>query len=91
MSLSSASRFYGVRSVSTVHNWLRKFGVDTPTSMSKKESDDPEELRKKIKLLEHELYMEKIRTEGLNFMIDLAEKRENISIRKKGYTKRSKK
>jgi transposase-like protein len=91
MNLSEAARAYEIRSVQSVFQWLRKFGSEMPISMSTNQSDDPEELKKKIKLLEQELYMEKIRTEGLNIMIDLAEKRENISIRKKDSTKQSKK
>ncbi len=91
MNLSEAARAYGVRSVQSVNQWLIKFGANTPNSMSTDQSEDPEELRKRIKLLEHELYLEKIRNQGLNIMIDLAEKHDKVSIRKKGSTKRSKK
>ena len=48
-----------------------------------------EQLRKKVLELEKSLSYEQLRTEALEMMIDIAEKQEGISIRKKSGAKRS--
>ncbi len=50
-----------------------------------------EELEKKVKDLEKQLSYEKMKSEVLDTMINIAEKELKISIRKKSNTKQSKK
>ena len=93
MTIPEVCSTYGVRSDASIHQWLRKFGLshqEFSSDMSKKVENDPELLKQKIKQLEEQLKLEKIRTEGLNYMIDLAEKDQKVVIRKKGSTKQSK-
>ena len=47
-----------------------------------------EQLKKKVLELEKALEYEKLRTEALDMMIDIAENQEGISIRKKSGAKR---
>lgn len=65
-----------------------KHSVYSMTNKRKKlnteEQQSAEVLQQKIAALEKQLEWEKLRTEALNTMIDIAEKDLNISIRKKG-------
>jgi transposase len=51
------------------------------------EINDPEELKKRIRSLQKELQDSKLREEGYQLMIDIAEKDLKIPIRKKSNTK----
>jgi hypothetical protein len=62
-----------------------KATVTTP--MSKLEEQDINELRKRIKELERELDDEKLRSEAYARLIELAEREQGVSIRKKDNTK----
>ena len=55
--------------------------------VKKKYSTDTKELQKKIELLEKQLESEKLKVEGYEIMIDIAEKELKIPIRKKSDTK----
>jgi transposase len=66
-------------------NWIglkKKF-----SEQAGKEPEDEAALKKRIKELERQLEDEKLRSEGYNMMIDLAEEQLKISIRKKPNTK----
>lgn len=88
---------YGIRGNSCISNWIRKFGLEKPgqkqidiQNVMKKElkkSSREEALEAKIRLLEKELAYEKLRTEALSTMIDIAEQDLKISIKKKPGTK----
>lgn len=96
MTLEQCAKHYGIKSGVSIWGWLRTFGFEDTTSdqhsqMSKDQDESPEVLQQRIKQLEKQLKLEKIRSEGLNFMIDWAEKEYNAPIRKKVDTKQSKK
>jgi len=88
---------YGFGGNSNLSRWLRKFDIPKPDNsfikkhevMSKEVSKSKSELGQeaRIKKLESELSYEKLRTEALSTMIDIAEDKFNISIRKKSGTK----
>jgi transposase-like protein len=92
LSKEQASRKYSIKGHSTVTNWIRKFeGRDlTNHRMPKLEKSTKKDLIKRLKELERQLEDEKIRSEGLSKMIDIAEDQLNIEIRKKSGTKQSK-
>lgn len=101
----AARRKYLLGGKSAVLKWMRKFGIENkpipkdPTFMNaqkkshkKVETVDMSEvaaLKKKIKDLELQLEYERLRTEALDTMINLAETRFNIPIRKKSGAKQS--
>jgi hypothetical protein len=66
--------------------------ISVVESMPKKEDAlkglTEEQLKKKVLELEKALEYEKLRTEALDMMIDIAENQEGISIRKKSGAKR---
>ena len=64
----------------------QKYSTSSMNSSPKKSTSQDQsvkELEQKIKALEKQLEWEKLRSETLNTMIDIAEKNLNISIRKK--------
>lgn len=89
---------YGFKGGSTLYKWISKFDIPKPNDqffnkqevMSKEVSKSKSELEleARIKKLESELEYEKLRTEALSTMINIAEERFNIPIRKKSGTKR---
>lgn len=88
---------YGFGSGGTLYRWISKFDIPKPDDdFFKKQEVMSKEVRKsnseleqeaRIKKLESELAYEKLRTEALSTMIDIAEDRFKISIRKKSGTK----
>ena len=94
LSTTGAVRKYGIQSRSTVVNWLRKYGNfdwenQTPSNMPKSQERKLLELEQKVKLLEKQKAMLEKQVEKsdkksiiFDYMIDLAEKEANISIRK---------
>lgn len=89
---------YGFKGGSALYKWISKFDMSIPDDsffkkqevMSKEvnKSKSEHDLEAKIKKLEAELEYEKLRTEALNTIINIAEERFNIPIRKKSGTKR---
>lgn len=82
--------------------WLRRYGyLEKKDNFAQKEipimpkrklnSAEYESLVQRIKELERELEDEKLRSEGFNLMIDIAEKEFKIGIRKKFVPKQSEK
>ena len=96
-SIRELSIKYGFGSGGTIYKWIRKFDISKPdykeihkqTIMSNEigKSKHELELESKLKKLESELAYERLRTEALNTMIDIAEDKFEISIRKKSGTK----
>ena len=94
LSVTGAARKYGIQGRATVVNWLRKFGNfdwenQTPSNMPKSQNRKLFELEQKVKLLEKQKTMLEKQVEKadkkaiiFDYMIDLAEKEYNISIRK---------
>lgn len=88
-----ARRKYGIKGHSTILKWIRKFeGLDPDfQSYMDYSKSDKKDLIKRIKELERQLEDEQIRSFGYSKMIDIAEERLKVSIRKKIDTKQSKK
>ena len=88
---------YSIKGHSCITNWMRKFGLlDEPikrrthhTIMKKgsKKSTQELALETKVKELEKALEYEKLRSLALDTMINIAEDKLKISIRKKSGTK----
>jgi len=88
---------YGFRGNSCIYNWISKFGIEKPDDddfkkqemMSSESNKSKSELDKEamIRKLESELAYERLRTEALSTMIDIAEDKFKIAIRKKSGTK----
>lgn len=95
LSMSSATRKYGIQGDHTVFRWLKKYGNfdwenQTPTNMPKSPEQKILELEQQVKLLEKQKAFLKQQVETadkkaiiFDMMIDLAEKEFNIPIRKK--------
>ena len=83
---------FGIGGNSSILQWVRKFGycTDSPTQRAMKEpktsSEDPEQLKKRIRKLERQVRTEQIRSEFFETMIEVAERELGISIRKKSDT-----
>jgi len=97
ISKEDARRRYRIRGKSAILKWMRKFGyvpdTESATLMKKSQelSDDPKELKDRIKELEKALEQARLKSEFYTTMIDIAEKEFKIPIRKKSVTKQSKK
>ena len=95
LSITEATKNYGIQCRKTVVEWLRKFGNfdwenQTPSHMPKSTEQKILELKQQVKLLEKQKsFLEKqVETADkkaiiFDMMIDLAEKEFNIPIRKK--------
>ena len=92
ISKEEAKKKYNIRGQSCIINWIRKFeGKElNKSSMREYEKSSKKDLIKRLKELEREFEDEKIRSEGLSKMIDIAEDQLDIIIRKKSGTKQSK-
>ena len=66
-----------------------KFAASEANQMEKKKKLPPEAMELRIKELEHQLALEKMRIESLDKMIDIAERELQIDIRKKSGVKQS--
>jgi transposase len=87
-----ARRRYGIRGKSTVLKWIRKFDASKSNLMKKpnhvsQSGKTREELEAENRRLREELEMEQLRVRALNVMIDIAEDRFNLPIRKKSGAK----
>jgi transposase len=95
MSVTGATRKYGIQGSHTVITWLRKYGNfdwenQTPSYMPKSQEQKILELEQKVKLLEkqkafleHQIDRADRKAVLFDMMIELAEKEFNIPIRKK--------
>lgn len=94
ISISAATRKYGIQGGHTVTTWLRKYGNfdwenQTPSNMSKSKDQKILELEHKVKLLEkqknfleHQAERSDKKAIFFDMMIGMAEKEFNIPIRK---------
>jgi transposase len=97
ISLAELKKKHSIRGNGCVSDWMRKFGTSEVTveqinlqrTMSKEEEKTPRErkLEAKVKELEKALEQERLRTQALDTMINIAERDLKISIRKKSGTK----
>ena len=89
---------YSIKGRSSICNWMRKFGLKEATvrhrnnyttimSKGRKKTTQELSLETRVKELEKALEYEKLRTLALDTMIDIAEDKLKISIRKKSGTK----
>jgi hypothetical protein len=93
---------YGIRGKSAIYNWMQRYRYTTNYKKAVKlelindpilakqpilKSTSTIELEAKIKLLERQLEDERLRSEMLNRMVDLAEKTYKIPVRKNSGTK----
>ena len=88
---------YSFSGNSCIDRWMLKFGLSKPNeeqisiykSMSKEtaKTDKEKELERKVEQLEKDLKLEKLRSQALDKMIDIAERDLKIPIRKKSGTK----
>jgi len=96
-SVRDLKREYGFRGTGNIYKWMSKFGLKTLTEeqikvqslMSKENKKSPREieLEAKVRKMEEDLELERLRTLALSKMIDIAERDLKISIRKKSGTK----
>ena len=97
ISKEAAKRKYGIKGNSAITNWMCKFGYPgnpyQPTEVmeSKDLSDNPADLKLRIKALEKALADARLSSEAYSTMIDIAEQEFKIPIRKKFVTKQSEK
>jgi len=95
ISKEAAKRKYGIKGNSAITKWMCKFGYignpyqPTEVMESKDLSDDPADLKLRIKELEKALAEAKLSSEAYSTMIDIAEQEFKIPIRKKFVTKQS--
>ena len=86
---------YGIKGKSAILNWMRKLGYAEEPSpellysleMEEKDHQTPTELQKKIRQLERALEDEQLRSEAYRRVIEKAEEKFKINIRKKSDTK----
>lgn len=96
----SLLRKYNIHSKSAVQRWMKKYGYQdiyqekinkfaiTNTSMARnKQGEDIRDLQSKIKLLEKQLEIEKLRSKAYARVIEIAEQDLKIPLRKKYNTK----
>ena len=93
ISKEEARKKYGIKGHSIILKWIRKFEESDPQfkSLMDYSKSDKKDLIKRIKELERKLEDEQIRSFGYSKMIDIAEERLKVPIRKKPDTKQSKK
>lgn len=102
ISKSKISYKYGIKGNSTISKWMHKLGYSgsqekcafleiNPVELGKKdtaiESATTKAMAAEIKRLKQQLEDERLRTEMLNRMVDLAEKTYKITVRKNYNTK----
>ena len=90
--VSDLQKKYGIKSRSCISDWVRKFGLESPTqretelhnAMKEQNQRTPreQELELEVKQLKKELEKERLRTFALNTMIDIAERDLKINVRK---------
>lgn len=92
MTYKQAQKCYGIQGRSTVLVWLRKYGSldwSNPKRYFMSNSRSKETPAQKIKRLEKELSDERLKNEILNMAINISDKEQGTSIRKKVLPKQS--
>lgn len=87
MSIEVASKYYRITE-DTLKDWIKLYSCETnnPEAMSKKKSQNPP-VTDETKALQGQIALLKLKVEGLETMIDIAERELKIHIRKKSGTK----
>jgi transposase-like protein len=93
-SKGAAQRKYGIKGKSAITKWMRSFGIKEPLKpiIYLKKPEDPDkgkDLDERVKELEQALKWSELKAEAYSKMIDIAEEKLSIKIRKKLPTKRS--
>lgn len=88
LSIGDARRLYDIRGCETIQNWIRKFGKNHLLSKvvrieMKDEKDRIKELEKKIRQLESALANEHIKNAVLESLVDIAQEKYGIDLKKK--------
>lgn len=88
ISIPAAQVKYGIKSRSSIDEWIQKYDFLSQSSMKSKTAErEPvkslQELEAENRRLRKELDLEQLHTRALNVMIDIAEKQFKIPIRKK--------
>lgn len=98
LSKEAAQRKYGIKGHSAITNWMRSFGIkESLTTVkvwmdnSKHVEENKEALAARVKELEDALKWAEFKAEAYSTMIDVAEDKFSVSIRKKLSTKQFKK
>ena len=92
MTYKQAQKCYGIQGRSTVLVWLRKYGRldwSNPKRYFMPNPRSQETPAQKIKRLERELSDERLKNDILNMAIDISDKEQGTSIRKKVLPKQS--
>ena len=92
-SMPDLMKKYGIKGSSCITNWIRKFELINLTERdpelksqmpnSQKRTTIEQYQESKIRKLEEQLKLEKLKTEALGTLIDIAEEKLKIDIRKK--------
>lgn len=85
-------RKYLIGGSTTISRWIDKFACEdlTPMVIKRKDNEEVAELKAQLALLKRELEDERLRREGYQLMIKLAEEEFNIPIEKKSGVKQRK-
>ncbi|MBB3185901.1 hypothetical protein [Microbacter margulisiae] len=94
ISVTSATKKYGIQGRSTVVGWLRKYGTfdwenQTPGNMPKSKDQKINVLEKQKAFLEKQAEQSDMKAAFFDMMVDMAEKEYNISIRKNSLPEQS--
>lgn len=100
LSIGELQEKYNIRGNGCITNWARKFGLmpehivrrnkagqQIQLSMGKQKTREEKLLEQKVRELEEQLKFEKLRSTALDTMIEIAEDKFKIPIRKKSGTK----
>lgn len=96
LSKEGAQRKYGIKGHSAITNWMRSFGIKEPLKASvympesNQDQENTEDLSARVKELEEALKLAELKSEAYSKMIDIAEEKFSLKIRKKLSTKQSK-
>ncbi|HNP20393.1 MAG TPA: hypothetical protein PKL31_18295 [Fulvivirga sp.] len=96
LSKEEAQRKYGIKGHSAITNWMRSFGIKEPLKAtvfmeaSKQDDESKEALTARVKELEEALKLAELKSTAYSEMIDLAEEKFSMKIRKKLSTKQLK-
>lgn len=95
LSKEAAQRKYGIKGHSAITKWMRKFDIKEPLKPKIYVQEEPydnikEDLAARVEELEEALKLAEMKSEAYSKMIDIAEEKFSLKIRKKLSTKQSK-
>jgi len=93
ISVKELQKKYGFTGVGTLYKWIRKFDLSQPSEAALKSNDimqkersktsREQELEDKLRELEKQLEYQKLKVRAYEKMVEIAERKFSISIRKK--------